>query len=169
MAILTAELKLYHSHGGSNANIALDIDGDISSAELTDNTLNNLFPDVSGDQSAAGLISYRKCFFKNTNATLSGTATKLWILSQTTASGDAITIGKDPAGLNAAGADIANELAVPAGVSFVTAVDKANGLDLGTVTAGGRWAIWVKRTVDAGAGAADADSYQLKAECDTTA
>jgi len=169
MVILNTDLKLFHSHGGSNSTIALDIDGDISSVELTDNSLNNLWADVDGDQGAAGSTKYRKIFFKNAHATLSGTLTKLWILSNTTSSDDTITIGLDPAGVNVAGADIANENTAPAGVSFVTAVDKTNGLNIGTIAAGQKYAIWVKRVVTGPAAAADANTYQLKAECDSAA
>ena len=86
---------MYHSGGGANSTIANDIAGDISSVELTDNTLNNLWDDVSGDEGAAGDTEYRKIFFKNAHATLSGTTTVLWIQSNTTSSSDAITIGKD--------------------------------------------------------------------------
>ena len=170
MAILTTDLKLYHSGGGANSTIANDIAGDISSVELTDNTLNNLWDDVSGDEGAAGDTEYRKIFFKNAHATLSGTTTVLWIQSNTTSSSDAITIGKDPGGVNVAGSDCANESTTPSPtVTFVTAVDKANGLALGTVAAGQKYAIFVKRIVDASAAAADADTYVLKVECDTAA
>ena len=86
MAILNTDLKLFHSGGGSNSTIANDIAGDISSVELTDNTLNNLWDDVTGDEGAAGTTEYRKIFFKNAHATISATATKLWILSNTTSS-----------------------------------------------------------------------------------
>ena len=109
------------------------------------------------------MTSYRKIFFKNAHATISGTATKLWILSNTTSSSDAITIGKDLGGVNNAGDDIAAETDAPSpAVTFITAVDKANGLDLGTVPATQKYAIWIKRVVDASATAADANTYQLK-------
>ena len=116
------------------------------------------------------MTSYRKIFFKNAHATISATASKLWILSNTTSSSDAITIGLDLAGVNAAGDDIASETDAPSpAVTFVTAVDKANGLNLGTVPATQKYAIWVKRVVDASATAADANTYQLKVEVDTSA
>ena len=170
MAILNTDLKLFHSGGGANSTIANDIAGDISSVELTDNTLNNLWDDISGDEGASGVTEYRKIFFKNAHATLSATATKLWILSNTTSSSDAITIGVDLGGVNNVGDDIVNETTAPSpAVTFVTAVDKANGLNLGTVPATQKYAIWVKRVVDASAGAADANTYQLKVECDTAA
>ncbi len=170
MVIASTDLKLYHSGGGSNSTIANDIAGDISSVELTDNALNNLWDDISGDEGSAGDTEYRKIFFKNAHGTLAAQATKLWILSNTTSSDDAITIGLDLGGLNNIGDDIADESTAPSpAVTFVTAVDKANGLALGDVPAGQKYAIWVKRVVGASAAAADANTYQLKAECDSAA
>lgn len=170
MVIANTDLKLFHSHGGSNSVAALDIDGDISSVELTDNTLNNLWADVDGDQGAAGSTKYRKIFFKNAHGTLSATLTKLWILSNTTSTDDTITIGLDLGGVNVAGDDIANEDTAPSpAVTFVTAVDKTNGLNIGTIAAGQKYAIWIKRVVTGPAAAADANTYQLKAECDSAA
>lgn len=170
MAIVATDLKLYHSGGGSNSNIANDISGDISSVELTDNTLNNLWDDVSGDESAAGDTEYRKIFFKNTHGSLTAQSTVLWIQTNTTSTDDTITIGKDPGGVNVAGSDCSNESSAPSPtVTFVTAVDKANGLTLGNMTAGQKFAIFVKRVVSASAAANDSNSYVLKAECDTAA
>ena len=170
MAIVSTDLKLFHSGGGANSTIANDIAGDISSVELTDNSLNNLWDDVSGDEGAAGDTEYRKIFFKNAHGSLSATTTVLWIQTNTSSTDDTITIGKDPGGVNVAGSDSANESSAPSPtVTFVTAVDKANGLALGTVAAGQKYAIFVKRVVSASAAANDSNSYVLKVECDTAA
>lgn len=170
MVIANTDLKLFHSGGGSNSNIALDIAGDISSVEITDNTLNDLWDDITGDQGAAGITEYRKIFFKNAHGTLTATAAKLWILTNTTSTDDTITIGLDLGGLNNIGDDISVETDAPSpAVTFVTAVDKANGLALGNVPAGQKYAIWIKRVVTGPAAAIDANQYQLKAECDSAA
>jgi len=169
MAIASTDLKLFHSGGGSNSTIANDIAGDISSVELTDNSLNNLWDDTSGDEASAGDTEYRKIFFKNGHGSLTAIGTTLWILTQTTSANDAISIGLDSAGAGAAGADIANESTAPTGVTFSAPSSKGTGLVLGNITAGTRYAIWVKRVVDASAAAADANSYVLKIECDSAA
>lgn len=169
MVIASTDLKLFHSGGGSNSTIANDIAGDISSVELTDNSLNNLWDDVSGDEGSSGDTEYRKIFFKNAHGSLVAQGTMLWILTQTTSANDAISIGLDPAGAGAAGADIANESTAPAGVTFSAPSSKGTGLSLGSPAAGVRYAIWIKRVVDASAAAADANSYVLKIECDSAA
>jgi len=169
MAIVSTDLKLFHSGGGSNSTIANDIAGDISSVELTDNTLNNLWDDVSGDESSAGDTEYRKIFFKNGHGSLTAQSTVLWIDTNTTSTNDTINIGLDPAGSGAAGADIANESTAPAGVTFSAPSTKGAGLSLGNIANGVRYAIWVKRIVDAAAAANDSNSYILKIECDTAA
>jgi len=169
LAITSTDLKLFHSGGGSNSTIANDIAGDISSVELTDNSLNNLWDDTSGDEGSVGDTEYRKIFFKNGHGSLTAIGTTLWILTQTTSANDAISIGLDPAGAGTAGADIANESTSPAGVTFSAPSSKATGLVLGNITAGTRYAIWVKRVVDASAAAIDSNSYVLKIECDSAA
>src|SRR5215510_2193981 len=169
MAIVSTDLKLFHSGGGSNSTIANDIAGDISSVELTDNTLNNLWDDVSGDESSSGDSEFRKIFFKNSHSSLTAQSTVLWIDTNTTSTNDTINIGLDPAGSGAAGADIANESTAPAGVTFSAPSTKGAGLSLGNIATGVRYAVWVKRIVDASAAANDNNSYILKIECDTAA
>ena len=169
MAIASSDLKLFHSGGGSNSNIANDISGGISSVELTDNSLNNLWDDVSGDEGAAGDTEYRKIFFKNAHGSLTAQSTVLWINTNTGSADDTINIGLDPAGAGADGADIANESTAPAGVTFSAPSSKGAGLSLGNVASGTRYAIWVKRIVSASAAANDSNSYVLKIECDTAA
>ena len=169
MVIANTDLKLFHSGGGANSTIANDIAGDISSVEITDNSLNDLWDDVSGDEGSAGDTEYRKIFFKNAHGSLVAQSAVLWVLTQTTSSSDAVAIGLDPAGSGAAGADIANESTAPAGVSFTAPSTKGTGLSLGSPAAGVRYAIWVRRVVDASASAADANSYVLKIECDSAA
>src|SRR5215510_1036640 len=127
MAIASTDLKLFHSGGGSNSNIANDISGDISSVELTDNTLNNLWDDVSGDEGSAGDTEYRKIFFKNGHGTLQAQSTVLWIDTNTTSTDDTVAIGLDPAGSGAAGANIADESTAPAGVTFTSPSTKGTG------------------------------------------
>jgi hypothetical protein len=170
MAIVATDLKMYLSGGAGNATPAASLGGIISTTEVTNNSLNDLWDDVSGTEAAAGGTEYRCIYVKNTHATLSLTLSKFWIDTQTTASGDAITVGLDLAGVNATANTIANETTAPnPAVTFITAVDKANGLDTGTVAAGQRYGIWIKRVVNAGAGAATSNSYILKWEGDTAA
>lgn len=137
-------------------------------------TLNNLFDNVSGDESAAGDIEYRCLFVLNDHATLTLENAVVWISAET-AGGGAIAVGLDPAGNVAKGsasaqaAEIANESAAPAGVTFTAPTTKGTGLSIGNLAAGSVRAIWIRRTVTAGAAAVDADGVTLRVEGDTAA
>jgi len=161
---------MYLSGGAGNSSPAASLGGIISSTEVTNNSLNDLWDDVSGTEATAGSTEYRCVYLKNTHATLSLTLSKAWIDTNTTASGDAITIGLDLAGVNATADTISVETEAPSpSVTFSTAVDKASGLNTGTVANGQYYGIWIKRVVNAGAGAATSNSYILKWEGDTAA
>ncbi len=78
MAIVSADLKEYKSN-------ATNSDGqDISATEVVDNTDNNLFTDITGDEAAAGGTEYRKIFRKNTHGSLTWQNVVTWLLSQPT-------------------------------------------------------------------------------------
>lgn len=135
---------------------------------------NNLFDDVSGDESAAGDVEYRCFFVLNNHASLSLTSAVVWIVSQV-ADGASIEIGLDPAGVTAKGsasaqaALIATESDAPTGVTFSNPTSKGTGLSIGTIAAGSCAAIWVKRTVAASTPAKADDGFTWRVEGDTAA
>ena len=65
MAIISADLKEYESNSANSDG------GEITAVEVVDNTDNNLFTDITGDEAAAGGTEYRKSFRKNTHGSLS--------------------------------------------------------------------------------------------------
>jgi hypothetical protein len=136
--------------------------------------LNNIFDDVTGDESAAGDIEYRCIFVLNNHQSLTLQATKLWIAAEV-AGGAAAAIGLDPIGnvaRNLAGdqaATIANEGAVPAGITFTTPTTKAGGLDIGNLAPNQVRGIWIRRSVAASTGAMSNDGVTLRVEGDTAA
>ena len=170
MAIVAADLKMYLTGGSGNTDPLASFGGAVSSTELTNNSLNNLWADITGDQAGTGRTRYRCVAIKNTHATLTLTSSKLWIDTNTTSTSDTITIGLDLAGVNATPNTIANETTAPSpAVTFVTAVDKANGLSVGSVAAGQYYGVWIKNVVDVSASASTANQYILKWEGDTPA
>lgn len=158
MAVTQADIKFYKSSDTDSTG------GDISATEITDDTLNNLFDDVSGDESLSGLVDYRKIFIKNENASADLESTKLWIESLTSSEDDEIDISTTT---NLTGSDPTGD-----GQSYVRPTSKthADVLDLSTISAGGDYsAVWIRRTVSAGASAYTNDSAQLKVEGETVA
>ena len=176
--ISTANLLWYHSGGGSNSSPAADLGGAISSALWSTTTaLDDLFPDVTGAQAAAGVTHYRCLYFKNTDANANGLISgAVYLLSQVTPAdaNDVFAIGLDPATITGSGTATtsAGGTVAPAAVTFINAAScltYAAALALGLQAAGGLafvtplatngiQAVWFRRTVGAGATASGAVS-----------
>lgn len=175
MAITTDDLLFVLSGGNGNTNPAAALGGVISSATgatgsiTKTKTFNSLFDDISGAEAAAGDIEYRCIYVLNHHATLSGTVMKIWIDTNTTA--NEIDIGLDLGGDNATADTIADESTAPdPAVTFSHACTSyATGLNIGTLAAGHKYGIWIRRTIGAGKSATADDTLIFKVECDTAA
>ena len=180
MAIVAGDILFKFSvvaaAGNTDAGAAATSLGDqISTTQITDATLNNLFDDVSGDENAASDVEYRCIFVHNAHATLTWQTVVVW-LSAEVANGAVAAIAIDdfaasPIGQASAQADvIADENTAPgAGVgSFSSPTTKGTGLALGSIAAGYCRAIWVKRSA-ANTAALDNDGVTIRCEGDTAA
>jgi hypothetical protein len=167
MAIVASDLKFLLSGGAGNTSPAASLGGIISTTEVVDDTLNNLFDDVTGAEHTAGDTNYRCIYVKNNSAEIAYNV-KLYIDTNTPAADDTINIGLDLAGLNATADTIADEHTAPdPAVTFTTADGYANALNMGNIPAGEVYAFWVKRIVSAGSTAYALDSAILKVSVDT--
>lgn len=106
---------------------------------------NQIFDDVTADESDVGVVRYRCIYFCNTGATKTK-SNKLWISSNTPGE-DVISIGLDPAGAGGTAATIADENTAPAGVTFSGPTSQATALDLGELQAGQDYPFWIRETV----------------------
>lgn len=167
MPIASTDILYKLSGGGANTDVNASLGGAMSSTTLTDSALNNLFDDVSGDESAAGDVEYRCIYLQNNHGTLTWEAVVAWISQQTPSVDTVIAIGLDPAGAGGTAATIANESTAPAGVSFSSPTSKGSGLIIGDLAPGAYIAIWLRRTTTAGAAAAGSDNVVLSTEGDT--
>jgi hypothetical protein len=163
MPIVSNELILTYSiNSGSAGNSqasgpATSLGGYISTSAITDNTINNLFPDITGDQNAGYQVDYRCVFLKNTNGSgLALQASVLWVTGQV-AGGANVLIGVDPTPASALGssspqavtigtANTSLSAAVTAGASTISTlatvpvnnsvtIDTAANIETRTVTA----------------------------------
>ena len=172
MSILASDLKFYLSGGASNDDPNAALGGIISSEAVADDTLNNLFDDVSGVEHAAGDTNYRCIYVKNDSAETAYNV-KVYIDTNTPAGDDTINIGKDLSGAGDGASTgvadtIADEATAPSpAVTFAAAADYANAIDLGNMTAGQVFAIWIKRIVSAGSTAYANNSAVIKVSVDT--
>jgi hypothetical protein len=147
----------------------------MSTTEITDNTLNNLFDDVSGDENAASDVEYRCIFILNNHATLTWTSVVAW-LSAEVAGGASIAIAVDDIvdsdhdDADAQAYEAANEGTDPSAATgdWSTATSKATGVALGDIAPLSCRAIWVRRTA-ANTVAVDNDGVTISVAGDTAA
>lgn len=171
---LLVKLSVVAAAGNTTAGTPAGSLGDqVSTTQMTDNTLHNIFDQVGGDENAAAVVDYRCLFFHNAHATLTLESPKVWIASET-AGGASVAIGLDPAGVTVVGlasaqaATIANELTAPAGVTFSAPTTKVGGLVPANIPAGSVVAVWVRRTA-ANNAAVDNDGATITIGGDTAA
>lgn len=179
MAIVAGDLHVRHSTkvgaaGNSNAGTPGGSLGKyISTTDVTDATLHNLFDKVTGDENAAGDTEYRCVFLYNAHGSITLESVVAWISAQVALGAD-IAIGVDPTAASAIGSasaqavEVVDENTAPAGVSFSTVTTKATGIAMGDIAAGFCRALWIRRSVSA-AVALDADGATIRFEGDTAA
>lgn len=168
MAIVTGDIKFYLSGGAGNADPNASLGGLISSTEVSGTALNNIFDDVSGDESTPGDTEYRGIYVKNTHGSLTLQGAKLWLESEV-GSGANIAIALAGEGLNGTMETIATESAAPVGESFTSPTTKGTGLSLGDIPFGQKYGFWLRRTVGAATPAQAADGVTPRVEGDTAA
>jgi len=180
MAIASSDIKYRQSvttgsAGNSTAGGAAgtNLGKYMSTTDLVDNTLNNLFPDVTGDENAASNVDYQCIFIYNSHGTLTWQNVMVW-MSAEVSGGAAAAIGIDTTAASAnnnasaQGLTIANKNTAPVGVSFSSPTTKAGGLSLGSLAAGQVRAVWVRRT-SSNSAALNNDGVTISAEGDTSA
>jgi hypothetical protein len=146
----------------------------MSTTDVVDNTMNNLFDDVTGDENVASNVDYHCVFCFNNNSTLTLLGPVAWIVSQV-AGGANLTIAIDniAATINnsssAQAAQIANEDTAPAGVgAFSAPSTKATGLALSDIAAGYCRGLWMQRAAT-NSTALNNDGGTVRFEGDSTA
>ncbi len=146
----------------------------ISTSLLSDASLNNLFPDITGDENAMQNVDYKCIFVHNAHPTLTLQRTVVWIVGEV-AGGANTAIALDLKGAAAVGqataqaAVIADKNTAPTGTTpFTSPTTKAIGLAIGDLAAGSTIAIWVRRTATNSAAQSN-DGVTLRVEGDTAA
>ena len=145
----------------------------ISTTQITDATLNNLFDDVSGDENAASDVEYRCIFVHNAHATLTWQSVVVWLSAEVSGGANA-AIAIDDLAASAIGAAVAqadavaNENTAPTGETFSSPTTKGTGLSIGNLAAGYCRAIWVRRSATNSV-ALNNDGVTVRCEGDTAA
>lgn len=145
----------------------------ISTTVVVDATMDNVFPDVTGDENAASNVDYQCIFIHNNHATLTLQNAVLWMASEVSG-GVNMAVGADTTAPSAVGSSsaqaltIANKNTAPAGVAFSSPTTKAAGVSLGSIGPGQVKAYWLRRTATNSA-AINTDGLVVRVEGDTAA
>lgn len=172
MAITASDIEYRLSGGAANTSPILSLGGAMSTAGgglITPGGTNNVWDDVSGAEAAAGDTEYRCIYIKNNHGSLTLQSAVLWIDSLTTSTSTEFDIALDPAAVGAtATASTSDENTAPTGgtVTFSRPTTKGAGLSIGDIPSQSRKAIWLRRTVTAGAASAS-DTGSIRVEGDT--
>lgn len=169
MPITSTDLKFHLSGGTANSDPNAALGGAISTTQIVDATVANLFDNVGSAESAAGDTEYRCFYVKNTHATLTLQAAKVYIQTNTPSADTSAEIGLGTSAVNGTEQTVANESTAPSAVTFSTAAGSGNALSIGNIPAGQHKAIWLKRIVNAAAAAYNSDSVIIRVEGDTAA
>ena len=187
MPLSSLDIKFYYTGDATGpSNNTLSLGGTIGSETIPDNTANNIFDDVTGDESASGDTEYRAIAVYadtvNSGGSYDMLNTKVWITGYDRATSGADTIYfalENPGGSPSSIQSIANEGVAPDAdkftvktgetVSWTEEGSPSNTLTFGTVTSEQWFGIWLKRVVPAGASAYNNRSCTIKVQCETTA
>jgi hypothetical protein len=168
MPIVAADIDFRLSGGSSNSNVNASLGGVKSSVELVDNTDNNLFDDVTGDEHTAGRVEYRCLYVHNSHGSLELSSAVLWIQSDTTGADSDLSIAVGTAAVNGTEQTVGNETTAPSGVTWSdAATSRATGLALGNLPPGEHKAVWIRRTISAGSTPQAGDTGSVQAGGDT--
>lgn len=178
MAVEAADIGFYLSTPSASAGFEdaqpdpnNSLGGYISTTEIADATLHNLFDVITGDENANEEVDYRCFFIRNSSPTNTWLGVTVWI-SDEIAGGANAAIGLDPVGATAEDSSspqadiIPNEGEAPTGVNFTAPTSKGAGLVIGDIASGEVAAVWVRRTATNSA-AQDLDGVTIRAEGDT--
>lgn len=166
MPVIAADFQLRLSGGAANASGNASLGG-AKSANQASSAVDALFDAVAAAEASAGDVEYRAVYLHNANATDTMTAARVWVQSNTPLAGTTIDIGVGTAAVNGTEQTIANESTAPAGVTFSAPSTAGTGLALGDIPPGQHKAIWIRRTVTAGAGASPSDAFTLGLDAET--
>lgn len=178
MAVTSADLKYYlSSASATSANntgggLVTSIGGAISATEIVSGSNNNLFDAVSSAEAISGRVEYRLVYVTNENVTPQTLyASRVFVLANTVAAETKIEIALDPAAVGSNSSitlvDEIDSTNLLSGLTFSLASSFNNGLVIGDMPGGSKKAVWIKRTITAGAAAAqETATLSLQGETD---
>jgi len=142
--------------------------GPLTGNALISNVLNGLFDEVDSVGSSQGETNYRCIYIKNSHSSITLQNAKAYMAALTPSSKTALSIGVGTSIAGGIEQSIPNETTSPVGIYFNVAAGVENVIDLGAIPPNSWKAIWLRRIVDPGAGAAAEDGATIVVLGDTT-
>lgn len=168
---MAADLEMHLSGGAANTSPASALGGARSTAGggvvPEGATANSLFDNITSTEEAAGDVEYRGVYLYNAG-TVDAESVVAYLSANTPDADTSIAIAVADEAVNVAMETIANESTAPVGPAFSSPATEGAGIAIGTIPAGQARGLWVRRTVNAGAGASD-DTFTIAAAFDTAA
>lgn len=165
MPIVSSDIKYRLSGGSSNTDPNASLGGAESSTDAPAGT----FDTVSSAEATTGDVEYRCVYVRNTHGTLTLQDAKVWIQANTPGGDTDVEIGLGTTAVGTGNEQtVANESTAPSGVTFSAAASEGAALAIGDIPAGHHKAVWIKRTVNAAAAAAN-ETFTLRVKGDTAA
>jgi hypothetical protein len=160
MAIQSTDIVQRLSGGASNSAANSALGGAKSSTAAPA----GMFDTVDGPESSAGDVEYRCVYIHNAHGTLTLIGATAAVQTDTPDAGTLVEVGVGSSAVNGTEQTIANESTAPAAVTF-----SAGPVTLGDIPAGQHRALWLRRTVSAGAAAVTGDGYTVRVSGSTAA
>lgn len=162
--MIDTDLVAYLSGGSSNTDPNLSLGDEISSTGVSLTPLNNLFDNVSSAERASGTVEYRCFYVKNEHSTEELQNTSVFISKQTDSTTTSVSIGLDSAGINGTAEVVPDETTAPVNVTFTEPVTPGTALVVGDLEPGDYFAVWVRRTVNAGTADRPSDEFGIRVQ-----
>lgn len=150
--------RLSGGSGNASGNASL---GGAKSSTAMPTAVDQLFDGVSSSEATAGDVEYRCIYLHNANVSVTMLGAKVWISANTPNANTALDIGVGTSAVNGTEQTIANESTAPSGVAFSAPSSQGAGLALGDIPPGQHKAVWLRRTVSAGATQLASDTFTL--------
>lgn len=176
MPIVGTDVIYRLSGGSANTNPNSALGGAMSSTAIVDNVAQNLFDNVSGTESRDGDTEYRCFFVLNNHGTLTFQNARIWLSALTPSADDEVDIALSEVSPGTTDDRvIANEGTDPnaspnnsrTALVFSRPTTSGTALTIGDIAPGQRKGIWVRRVVNAGAGAYTNNTFTWTCEGET--
>lgn len=161
MPIAATDIKRYKTTN--------NLGGAITANEVNDATLAEVFANISSAEASSGVTKYACIYVRNKHGSLTLSAVKHWILSNTPSADTTYEIAVGKAGKNNPEPAIADETTAPTGVTFSAAANEAGAQSLPDLGPDDYIAIWLKLVVNANAAAVNLDNAVFRVKGDTPA